>query len=438
MKSLVRSLKSICYYKYSSAVLAAVFLIITVLLSVAVSASENVERAAKRLEENIGADLNVRKTEAEPFSYYSANYFELDKAEKLLDIDGIDRLEYTTMSNAAGVTVSSVFEQAVAERMAGYDAHYGAFGRDYWGDYEADGLGEARTAGDISLIGVFNLEDAWEFKKWGATVIEGTGFTEEDMGRPVAVVSERFQRENQLEIGDEFTLADPLDESRTLTLEMIGVHSDNSESDLEVFSPVNYIYIPAAQGLAFSQGKIFEAIYHTTDPGRLDELRDQVEEEIEQVVGEDFDVHKESRMYLMAASPLNGIKNICGYLIFITSAVLALMLVLLTAHRILNRRTELGVWLSMGEKKGTLTLQLICETLLPVFAGIGAGAAVVLACGGMIGERVQAALPSFEGVEFVVNSGACLWLAPLAGGLVAGTALVALGSLFRKKVRELL
>ena len=140
----------------------------------------------------------------------------------------------------------------------------------------------------------------------------------------------------------------------------------------------------------------------------------------------------------MAASPLDGIKNICRYLIFITSAVLTLMLVLLTVHRILNRRTELGVWLAMGEKKGTLTLQLICETLLPVFAGIGAGAAVVLACGGMIGERVQAALPSFAGVEFVVNSGVCLWLAPLAGGLVAGTALVALGSLFRKKVRELL
>ena len=434
MKSLVRSLKSICYYKYSSAVLAAVFLIITVLLSAAVSVSENVEGASKRLGQNIGADLSVRKAEAVPFSFYSANYFDLDDAEELLDIDGIDRLEYMTMSNAVGVTVDPVFEEYVAlSRKYAEDR-----GEDYWLRYEEDGLGEARTAGSITVFGVCDLEDGWEFEKWGETVLEGTGFTQEDMDRPVAVVSERFQRENRLEIGDEFTLADPLDDSRTLTLEMIGVHSSNVESDLEASSPMNYIFVPAAQGLAFSQGKVFEVTYHTTEPERLEELKAQVEAGIEQMVGEDFDVQEESRMYLMAASPLDGIKNICRYLIFITSAVLTLMLVLLTVHRILNRRTELGVWLAMGEKKGTLTLQLICETLLPVFAGIGAGAAVVLACGGMIGERVQAALPSFAGVEFVVNSGVCLWLAPLAGGLVAGTTLASAGFLFRRRGRELL
>lgn len=434
MKSFVRSLKSICYYKYSSAVLAAVFLIITVLLSVAVSVSENVERAAERLGRSIGADLSVRKAKAVPFSFYSANYFGLDDAEKLLDIDGIDNLEYMTMSNAVGVTVHPVFEEYVAMSRKNAESQ----GEDYWFRYEEDGLGEARTAGSITVFGVFNLGDGWEFEKWGETVLEGSGFTEEDMERSVAVVSERFQRENQLEIGDEFTLADPLDASRTLALEMIGVHSSNVESNLEASSPMNYIFIPAAQGLEFSQGKVFEVTYHTVEPERLEDLKVQAEAEIEQAVGEDFDVHKESRMYLMAALPLNGIKNICGYLIFITSAVLTLMLVLLTVHRILNRRTELGVWLAMGEKKSILVLQLLWEMLIPVFVGVGAGAAVVLTCGGMIGERVQAVLTSFEGVEIVINSGVCLWLAPLAGGFVTGTTLIAAGSLFRKKVRELL
>ena len=35
-------------------------------------------------------------------------------------------------------------------------------GEDYWGEYyDAEGLGEARTAGNITLVGVENLEDAW-------------------------------------------------------------------------------------------------------------------------------------------------------------------------------------------------------------------------------------------------------------------------------------
>lgn len=78
--------------------------------------------------------------------------------------------------------------------------------------------------------------------------MEGTGFSKADADRPVAVVSKRFMRWNLLEVGQEITLRDPLDASREITLQVIGVHSGNVESDLVAHSSMNFIYIPAKQG----------------------------------------------------------------------------------------------------------------------------------------------------------------------------------------------
>lgn len=122
----------------------------------------------------------------------------------MLEIDGIESLEYMTLSNVSGVTVEGVFEEY---RSMSQQAKEGR-GEDYWGKYyDAEGLGEARTAGNITLVGVENLEDAWEFEKWKDQVVEGTGFSKADADRPVAVVSERFMRWNLLEVGQEITKA---------------------------------------------------------------------------------------------------------------------------------------------------------------------------------------------------------------------------------------
>lgn len=111
MRSLHLGLKSIRYHWKRSALIGAVFLILMILLQLTVSLHQNVGTASERLESDIGADLNLRKAEAVPFSYYSGNYFKLGDAEAMLEIDGIESLEYMTLSNVSGVTVEGVFEE---------------------------------------------------------------------------------------------------------------------------------------------------------------------------------------------------------------------------------------------------------------------------------------------------------------------------------------
>lgn len=210
MRSLYLGLKSIRYHWKRSALIGAVFLILMLLLELTVSLYQNVGTASERLESDIGADLNLRKAKAVPFSYYSGNYFKLGDAEAMLEIDGIESLEYMTLSNVSGVTVEGVFEEY---RSMSQQARLG-WGEDYWGEYDAEGLGEARTAGNITLVGVENLEDAWEFEKWNDQVVEGAGFSKADADRAIAVVSERFMQWNFLKVGQEITLRDPLDAAR--------------------------------------------------------------------------------------------------------------------------------------------------------------------------------------------------------------------------------
>ncbi len=435
MRSLHLGLKSIRYHWKRSVLIGAVFLILMMLLELTVSLYQNVGTASKRLESDIGADLNLRKAEAVPFSYYSGNYFKLADAEDMLEIDGIESLEYMTLSNVSGVTVEGVFEEY---RSMSQQAKEGR-GEDYWGEYyDAEGLGEARTAGNITLVGVENLEDAWEFEKWKDQVVEGTGFSKADADRPVAVVSERFMRWNLLEVGQEITLGDPLDASREITLQVIGVHSGNMESELVAHSPMNFIYIPAKQGLLFSDGMVMEVKYHTTDPGNTKMLKQELETRMRQVTGEDFQATEEKLTYLMALSPLNTVRKVCLWMLGTIFTVSLFLLILLTGHQLLGRRTEIGLWIAMGERKRRVISQMAWELLLPALAGIAGSGLLTGIFEKSIGNAMTAYFPFFQGLFFQADMGVLLGGVLASAVLLPGIVLMTVCFMTRNNPKELL
>ncbi len=435
MRSLHLGLKSIRYHWKRSALIGAVFLILMILLQLTVSLHQNVGTASERLESDIGADLNLRKAEAVPFSYYSGNYFKLGDAEAMLEIDGIESLEYMTLSNVSGVTVEGVFEEY---RSMSQQAKEGR-GEDYWGEYyDAEGLGEARTAGNITLVGVENLEDAWEFEKWKDQVVEGTGFSKADADRAIAVVSERFMHWNFLKVGQEITLRDPLDASREITLQVVGVHSSNMESSLVAHSSMNFIYIPAKQGLLFSDGMVMEVKYHTTDPGNTAMLKQELETKMRQATGEDFRVTEEKLTYLMALSPLNTVRKVCLWMLGTIVAVSVFLLILLTGHQLLGRRTEIGLWIAMGEQKKRVISQMTWELILPALTGIAGSGLLTGIFEKSIGDAMTAYFPFFQGLSFQADMRVLLGGVLASAVLLPGIVLLIVSFMTRNNPKELL
>ena len=94
-------------------------------------------------------------------------------------------------------------------------------------------------------------------------------------------------------------------------------------------------------------------------------LKQELETKMRQATGEDFRVTEEKLTYLMALSPLNTVRKVCLWMLGTIFAVSVFLLILLTGHQLLGRRTEIGLWIAMGEQKKRVISQMTWELILP-------------------------------------------------------------------------
>ena len=280
----------------------------------------------------------------------------------------------------------------------------------------------------LPLTGTLDSSQMAEFKGGKYTIAGGRGIVAADAVRNVVLVEQRFAAKNHLKVGDKITLTatDPTTSSITLPFTVIGIFDNPAKSPttwvMPQGEPGNQLYIPVDAAGRLDPGdlqngamRITAAVFTLKDPGTLSQLN-----AVAKAAGIDmntFSLTLNDTTYQQLVGPIQNTSRFAGLGVWLVSIAGAVILGLLVAMAVKDRRKELGILLSLGERKWRLVAQQVVE--IGAIALLALGFSVL--AGQAISQQAGNALLSSQVASAAKNTAPAARPAP-AGGGVAGAA----------------
>ncbi|MEV1067073.1 ABC transporter permease [Streptomyces sp. NPDC050263] len=234
----------------------------------------------------------------------------------------------------------------------------------------------ARTAPVLALNGVRDSDLLLPFSYGSHRITAGRAITPEDAGREVAVVEQRLAGKNGLEVGDTVRVGSA-DGRRVVPLTVVGIYRDPmpdpSSWTPPRLLPGNALYVPVrtVQRLSPGAADLTEAVFRTGSPEQAEQLRS----EARRLLGSgSFDFRVNDKAYDDQVRPIQRVGAFAGLIVRIVAVAGALILGLVVMLQIRDRREELGVLLSLGERKWRLVGQHTVEVVAVALPAVAVAA----------------------------------------------------------------
>jgi len=249
----------------------------------------------------------------------------------------------------------------------------------------------------MNVKGYTNPEQLDDFRE-GFRGITAGGFP---AGNNECIVSEDFAALNNLQVGDIIDIEQGMVTGNPLTLEVVGIYFDFTAN---MFGAT--IDAPAAINArndiitnyetAFTFGKTDPRVDTAAYTLKSPELLPAFESEARAAgLSYDYRVTIDEEAYNRIISPALGMANISRTFMIVVLILGALILILLSALSIRERKYEIGVLRAMGMKKHKVAFGLIIEslaiTVICLIVGLGIGAAVAQPVSDMLLQNQVAA-----------------------------------------------
>ncbi|GEN86776.1 ABC transporter permease [Oceanobacillus sp. FSL W8-0428] len=268
---------------------------------------------------------------------------------------------------------------------------------------------------DFRLKGI-NYAPVIDFEEGKAELADGRVFTDDEIekGTSVAIISQKLADENNLNVGDTFTLAndvytydeetgeDDIVNSRDVVLEIIGLFEpseakketdENSDSGMMILTDDmdyhNTVYVPneividetqfnweeylkADEELAeMMEGEdesfeYYEPIYYLNNPEDIEAFT----EEVKPLLPELYSVISASDQYDNIAGPIESMSKLAKYVLIVAVIATVLITGLVVLLFLRDRKRELGIYLSLGEKRSRVVGQILIEVMVVAVIGI--------------------------------------------------------------------
>ena len=233
--------------------------------------------------------------------------------------------------------------------------------------------------GDVTLTGVSNLEQTSSFKNNNISMVEGDTITEETTSN-VAVIEEALASENDLSVGDTITVGSTSDENTTYDLKIIGIYASNEDFTEQAMmntaaSPYNNIYtnletISTVKGSDY-ENAVDSAVFYLNDPTNVDEFIADAKEN-SSIDFDTFTLDANDAAYEQMLGPIENISSFSKIAVYVIAIAGGLILTLIIMLSIRDRNQEIGILLSLGEKKPKIIAQFAVEILLILVLSLGA------------------------------------------------------------------
>jgi len=285
-------------------------------------------------------------------------------ADKLKDLDYVESVTYIQSVSASSDDVDPV-EMTTSDSDSSSSSSSNTMMPQAQGQSDDDNAPKLDD-NDFTIQGQTTMATLSDFVDENYVLSSGRLLSEEDADSTNAVISTTLAEDNDLEVGDTFTVTVTIDDEEvTKTLTIVGLYEIESTDTMTGMSnrqsPYNTIYtsLEMAQTLNGDTDTISSAVYTLDDPDHIEAF-----EALAADVDIDWDTYTldaDDRTYEMAIGNLENMNTFSTIFLAIVIVVGAAILALILILTLKSRFYEFGILLSMGQSKIRIILQQFVE-----------------------------------------------------------------------------
>ncbi|HDR7512172.1 ABC transporter permease [Bacillus toyonensis] len=203
------------------------------------------------------------------------------------------------------------------------------------------------------------------FKNGKSKIVDGKPITEQMQDQNVALMEKRLAEQNNLKVGDKVKVQSG-DKKETLEVEIIGIYETNEQpmgqNPPPMMNPANKLYMPYStlKKLEVDEGmSSIQVVYLLNDPQYIDAFKKEAKKS--DIDFNYFKLDAHDSLYKQMIGPIENIASTSQMIIYMVSIAGAIILGLIIMLSIKARRKEMGILLSIGEKKWKLMAQFVVE-----------------------------------------------------------------------------
>ncbi|PEK62987.1 ABC transporter permease [Bacillus wiedmannii] len=359
----------------TSLILMAVFLIVTNLVLSGFTIQNASKKAADAARKKLGADVTL-SLDFDKLVQQARETGEMPNPPKLntKEADQLAKSKYVKDYNY----ITSTFGISDGLKLVGAS------------EGEEEGKGKAGMAAvrggsgsgtEIDMNSSFMIEGVRKtalqesFKNGKSKIIDGKPITEQMKDQNVTLMEKRLAELNNLKVGDKVKLQSG-DKKETLEVEIIGIYETNEQAMGQqappIMDPANKLYMPHStmKKLEIDQGiSSIQVVYFLKDPQNIEAFKEEAKKS-----DIDFNYYKldaHDSLYKQMIGPIENISSTSQMIIYIVSIAGAIILGLIIMLSIKARRKEMGILLSIGEKKWKLMAQFVVEVVCIAILAFG-------------------------------------------------------------------
>lgn len=358
----------------TSLILMAVFLIVTNLVLSGFTIQNASKKAADAARKKLGADVTLG-LDFDKLGQKARETGEMPKPPQL-NIKETDQLakskyvkDYNYITNTFGISDGLKLVGASDE-----EEGKGKVGM-------AAVRGGSSSGTEIDMNASFTIEGVRKtalqesFKNGKSKIIEGKPITEQMKDQNVALMEKRLAELNNLKVGDKVKVQSG-DKKETLEIEIIGIYETNEQAMGQqappIMDPANKLYMPHStmKKLELDQGiNSVQVVYFLNDPQYIDAFKKEAKKS--DIDFNYFKLDAHDSLYKQMIGPIENISSTSQMIIYIVSIAGAIILGLIIMLSIKGRRKEMGILLSIGEKKWKLMAQFVVEVVCIAILAFG-------------------------------------------------------------------
>ncbi|MED0999291.1 ABC transporter permease [Bacillus mobilis] len=357
----------------TSLILMAVFLIVTNLVLSGFTIQNASKKAADAARKKLGADVTLG-LDFDKLGQKAQETGEMPKPPQL-DTKETDQLakskyvkDYNYIANTFGISDGLKLVGASEEEGKGKVGMAAVRGGSSSGT-------EIDMNASFMIEGVRKTALQESFKNGKSKIIDGKPITEQMKDQNVTLMEKRLAELNNLKVGDKVKVQSG-DKKESLEVEIIGIYETNEQAMGQqappIMDPVNKLYMPHStmKKLEVDQGiSSVQVVYFLNDPQYIDAFKKEAKKS-----NIDFNYYKldaHDSLYKQMIGPIENISSTSQMIIYIVSIAGAIILGLIIMLSIKGRRKEMGILLSIGEKKWKLMAQFVVEVVCVAILAFG-------------------------------------------------------------------
>ncbi|PGS68380.1 MULTISPECIES: ABC transporter permease [Bacillus cereus group] len=388
----------------TSLILMAVFLIVTNLVLAGFAIQNASKKAADAARKKLGADVTLG-LDFDKLSQQARETGEMPKPPKL-NTKEADQLakskyvkDYNYITNTFGI--SDGFKLVGASE--GEDEGKGRVGMVAAAGGSGSGS-EIDMNSSLLIEGVRKTVLQESFKNGKSKIIDGKPITEKMKDQNVTLMEKRLAEQNNLKVGDKIKIQSG-DKKQTLEFEIIGIYETNEQPMGQhappMMDPANKLYMPYSTLKKLEtddgMGNSFQAVYFLNDPQYIDGFKKEAKKS--DIDFNYFKLDAHDSLYKQMIGPIENIASTSQMIIYMVSIAGAIILGLIIMLSIKARRKEMGILLSIGEKKWKLMAQFIVEVVCIAILAFGLSLTTGAKVSQLVGDNLLSSEVATAGEE---------------------------------------